>query len=79
MLQDLLQLVAGILWFGGEGPFGNLDAQDVCDHVRAKPANQRGAAGGVVGLPVVEEKPVHLQPDNSESTIPDMLVLLTDT
>lgn len=61
VLPDLLQLVAGVLRLGGEGARGNLQTQDVRDHVRPEPADQRGAAGGVVGLPVVEEEPVHLQ------------------
>lgn len=53
--------MAGVLGLGGEGSYGNLYAQDVGDHVGAKPAHQRGAAGGVVGLSVVEEETIHLQ------------------
>lgn len=53
--------MAGVLGLVGEGSDGDFDAQDVGDHVRAKPADQWGAAGGVVGLSVVEQKTVHLQ------------------
>lgn len=64
VLQDLLQLMAGVFWFGGEGSFGNRHPQDVRHHVRAEPANQRGAAGRVVSLSMIEEKPIHLQQQN---------------
>lgn len=63
MFQDLLQLVAGVLRLGCEGSYRNLYAQNVRDHVGPKPANQRGAPGGVVCLPVVEEETIHLQPE----------------
>ncbi|TNN79835.1 hypothetical protein EYF80_009872 [Liparis tanakae] len=52
VLQDLLQLLAGVLGLGGEGSRGHLDAQDVGHHVGAEPAHQGGAARGVVGLPL---------------------------
>lgn len=59
--------MASVFRLGGEGSFGNLYAQDVSDHVGAKPAHQRGAARGVVGLLVVEEKSIHLQPDEMQT------------
>lgn len=58
--------MAGIFWLLGEGSHGNFHTKDVGDHVGAKPANQRGAAGGVVGLAVVEEETIDLQPEKSE-------------
>lgn len=61
VLPDLGQLVAGILGLGGEGPHWDLHAQDVDHHVGPQPAHQRGTAGGVVGLPVVKQKSVHLR------------------
>lgn len=53
--------MASIFRFGGEGTLGNLYTQDVSDHVGTKPAHQRGAARGVVSLPVVEEETIHLE------------------
>lgn len=64
MFQDLLKLVTSVLRLDCEGSFGNLDAQDVRDHVGAQPADQRGGAGGVVGLSVVEKETIHLQEGN---------------
>lgn len=70
--------MAGVLRLCSEGSYGNLYAQDVVDHVGAKPAHQRGAARGVVGLSVVEEEAVHLQPEiqNSNEPQPDENVFL---
>lgn len=62
MFQDLLHLMAGVLRLGCEGPFRNLDAQNVRDHVGTKPTDQRSAAGSIVSLSVVEEETVHLHP-----------------
>lgn len=62
VFQDLLQLVACVLRLAGKGSYRNLYAQNVRDHVGTKPTNQRGAAGGVVSLSVVEEQTIHLQP-----------------
>lgn len=57
--------MAGVLGLGGEGSGRDLHAQDVFDHVGPEPAHQRGAAGGVVGLSVVEEEAVHLRTGRS--------------
>lgn len=61
MFQDQLQLVAGVLRLDGERSYRNIYTQDVSDHVGAKPAHQRGAARGVVGLAVVEEETIHAE------------------
>lgn len=61
MLQDLLELVAGVVRFGNEGILGHLHTQDVGHHVGSQPAHKWGTAGGVMCLPVVEQKPIHLQ------------------
>lgn len=60
-LDDLLELAPSIVWFGSERRGGHSEPQDVRHHVWPQPAHQRGAAGGVVGLLVVEEKSVDLQ------------------
>lgn len=65
MLQDLLKLMAGIIRLAGEGTLWHLDAQDICHHIGSEPANKRRAARGVVGLLVVEKKPVHLEERNT--------------
>lgn len=60
-LDDLLELAPSIGWLGSERRGGHSEPQDVRHHVWAQPAHQRGAARGVVGLLVVEEKSVDLQ------------------
>lgn len=59
-LDDLLELPPGVVRFGREHGGGHGEPQDFRDHVGPEPAHQRGAAGGVVGLLVVEEQPVDL-------------------
>lgn len=61
VLQDLLKLMAGIIRLAGEGTLWDLNAQDICHHIGSEPANQWCASRGVVGLLVVEKKPVHLE------------------
>lgn len=65
MLQDLLKLMAGIIRLAGEGTLWHLDAQDICHHIGSEPADQWCAARGVVGLLVVEKKPIHLEKRNT--------------
>lgn len=60
--------MASILRLVCEGSYGYLYAQNIRDHVGAKPANQRGATGSVVSLPVVEEETIHLQADIQRQT-----------
>lgn len=59
-LDDLLELPCCIVWFGSEHGGRHSQPQDFGYHVGPEPAHQRGAAGGVVGLLVVEEKAVNL-------------------
>lgn len=59
-LDDLLELPPGVVGLGRERGGGHGEPQDLGDHVGPEPAHQRGAAGGVVRLLVVEEQPVDL-------------------
>lgn len=64
--DDLLELASRVGWLGGEWGGGHGEPQDFGDHVGPEPAHQRGAARGVVGLLVIEEKPVNLCRGESE-------------
>lgn len=61
VLNNLLQLEPRIFWLGGQRARRHGHAKDIGHHVRAQPAHQRSASRAVVGLLVVEEKPVYLQ------------------
>lgn len=60
-LNDLPELTPSIVGFGSERGGGHGEPQDFRYHVRPEPAHQRGAARGVVGLLVIEEKSIDLE------------------
>lgn len=59
-LNDLLELTPSIVWFCSEHSGRHGKPEDFGYHVGPEPAHQRGAAGGVVGLLVIEEKSIDL-------------------
>ena len=61
VLNNLLELVASIFWLGSQWAGWHSYAKNIWHHVGAQPAHQRSASRAVVGLLVVEEKPIHLQ------------------